>query len=62
MPFSSNHDRIAFIKRFPDAAIFDAARMRGWKFSRGRPSVDGLVNLLSTERYAHWLDFIATKL
>lgn len=62
MPFSSNHDRIAFIKRFPDAAVFDAARMRGWKFSRGRPSVDVLVALWSTERYAHWLDFIATKL
>jgi MoxR-like ATPase len=55
---ATNDELRAFIGTYSGEQIIDAARAQGWKFSRGRPSAEALINLWATS-YPHWLQRIA---
>jgi MoxR-like ATPase len=59
--FSSMPSMLAFIRQFPDSAVFNAARAAKWQFSRGRPSVEVLLHTWET-KYPHWIEYVAKGL
>jgi midasin (ATPase involved in ribosome maturation) len=56
---ATNDELRAYIGTFSGEQIIDAARAQGWKFSRGRPSAEALINIWSAS-YPHWLQRIAS--